>query len=103
MKTFIGIALLSCGEKIMGEFVESININDDVEVISPFGLREAMLENGSHTFIPYHFFPVSDTVKSIKIRRDSFCIDPYPLDEKLTSLYRQITSKLVVPQTKIIS
>jgi hypothetical protein len=26
MKTFIGIALLSCGEKIMGEFVESINI-----------------------------------------------------------------------------
>jgi hypothetical protein len=100
MKTFIGIALLSCGEKIMGEFIEKV---DYIEVSSPFGLREAMMENGTHTFIPYHFFPVSSEVKFIKIKRSSFCIEPYPIDEKLLNVYRQITSKLVVPQTKIIT
>jgi hypothetical protein len=36
MESFIGIALLSCGEKIMGEFIEKV---DYIEVSSPFGKR----------------------------------------------------------------
>lgn len=96
MDSFIGVGMLSCGEKILGEII-SINENEII-MKNMLSIKEIQLPDGHFTYMTFGVLPTNENVKEIKIKRSHFIIEPILADDHLITSHKNKFSSILTPQ-----